>query len=74
MHTFYHFGNISMNRRSLLRKLMLTPPATGLPGLAPRAAAADSPAAQAAEPMATGPFEPNWPSLTKYQTPTGTRG
>lgn len=52
-----------MKRRELLQHLASALPALALSPYA--AAKADA----TRVPMATGPFEPNWPSLSKYETP-----
>ena len=52
---------IPMKRRELLQHMAAAIPALAI---SPYAGAAG-----ARVPMATGPFEPTWPSLTKYETP-----
>jgi len=53
-----------MKRRELLQHL-----AAAVPALAMSPYAGAKQAAGSRVPMATGPFEPTWPSLTKYETP-----
>jgi alpha-L-fucosidase len=56
-----------MKRRSLLRHLLAALPASAL--TARIAGAHEKGPAKGMEPMAAGPFEPNWNSLAQYQTP-----
>jgi len=53
-----------MKRRELLQHL-----AAAVPALAMSPYAGANQAAGSRVPMATGPFEPNWQSLTRYETP-----
>ncbi|WP_082548213.1 alpha-L-fucosidase [Massilia sp. Root335] len=59
-----------MKRRQVLAGLAATVPALAAPALLPRQALAAGAAAPAGlEPMAAGPFAPNWDSLATYDTP-----
>ena len=56
-----------MKRRTLLRQALAALPAgTLMPSVAD---AGESAAPQGADPMASGPFTPDWGSLSRYQTP-----
>ena len=56
-----------MNRREMLKHMGAAVPAAALSGAA--RAAADAIAPGAANPIASGPFKPEWNSLDKYQVP-----
>jgi alpha-L-fucosidase len=59
-----------MKRRQVLAGLAATVPALAAPALLPRHALAAGAAAPAGfEPMAAGPFSPDWDSLANYRTP-----